>query len=156
MAERDQGEDIAAIRAIVSRQFSNLSWTRASEANWDGFAADFLPGATLYPAVRPASALSVSAFVARMQGLAGGALASFEETALGCDIRVFGNVAVAVAACEMVENGGETGRSVEMMLLVRNEDGWRIAAQAWDKASSCRPVPDDLLGPAATDGARPD
>ena len=32
----------------------------------------------------------------------------------------------------MTENGADVTRDVSMFLLVRNPEGWRIAAQAWD------------------------
>jgi hypothetical protein len=48
---------------------------------------------------------------------------------------------VAVAPCELLENGTETSRNVEMLLLVKTDGQWRIAAQAWDKASDAHPIP---------------
>ena len=63
----------------------------------------------------------------------------------GAEIKVFGNVAVAVAACETVENGADVNRNVEVLLLVREDGRWKIAAQAWDKASESSPVPGDPL-----------
>ena len=59
---------------------------------------------------------------------------------------MFGNIAVATAAAEMLENGGEGSRSVEMMLLVREGGAWKIAAQAWDRAGEANPLPADLVG----------
>jgi hypothetical protein len=63
---------------------------------------------------------------------------------LGTHVGVFGNVAVALAACENTENGSTVTRNVEALLLVK--DGtWKIAAQAWDKADAARPVPAELV-----------
>jgi hypothetical protein len=140
MTADDQADDIAAIEALIARQFAALSWTPETPADWNGFADDFTADATLYPSARPAKSQSVTAFLARMKGLAGTTLRSLQETALGAEIIVSGNVAVAVAPCEMVENGSETSRNVEMMLLVKTEGRWRIAAQDWDKAGGERPV----------------
>ena len=140
-ADDGQAGDVAAIKAIIARQFASLSWTPETPADWNGFADDFTADATLYPSARPAASQSVTAFLERMKGLAGTTLRSLQETALGAEIIVFGNVAMAVAPCEMVENGSETGRNVEMMLLVKTGGRWRIAAQAWDKAGGARPLP---------------
>jgi hypothetical protein len=32
-----------------------------------------------------------------------------------------------------------------MMLLVKSDGQWKIAAQAWDKETDTLPIPDDLL-----------
>jgi hypothetical protein len=98
--------------------------------------------------VRPAERQSVDAFVARMQGLAGTTVQTFHERVLGTEVRVFGNVAVAIAGCEITENGTEASRSVEMLLLVKDGGRWRIVSQAWDRESPSSPMPHSLLGPA--------
>lgn len=85
-----------------------------------------------------------------MRGLAGTTLRRFEETVLGVELRIFGSIAVAAAGGEMVENGGETSRSVEMLLLVKSGGAWKIAAQAWDKAGAANPLPDALVSGAAS------
>jgi hypothetical protein len=82
-----------------------------------------------------------------MKGLAEGKLRTFAESVLGVEVRVFGNVAVAVAGCEITENDADLNRGVEMMLLVKEAGAWRIAAQAWDVASEHKPFPGDLLTP---------
>jgi hypothetical protein len=145
MASNNHGDDIRAIEAVISRQFSSLSWASGATADWQVFTADFLPSALLYPAARPLKHQTVNEFVERMKGLVGKTLHSFQETVLGTEVHVFGNVAVAVAACEMVENGAEVNRGVEMMLLVKEEGTWRIVSQAWDKESPSNPIPDNLL-----------
>ena len=138
-------DDLSAIRTIIARQFASLSWGRHAPADWAVFAGDFVEGALLYPAARPARSQSVVDFVERMKTMSGSTMRSFHETALGSEIRIFGNIAVAVAAVEITENDAEVSRSVEMMLLVKSEGAWRIASQAWDKASPHNPVPDGLL-----------
>lgn len=137
--------DIAAIRALIARQFGSLSWGPGQHAAWDVFAADFLADAPLYASSRPVGAQSVSAFVARMQTLSQTSLRTLEETLLGAEIRVFGNIAVATAACGMRENGSEAARTVEMLLLVKTDGAWKIAAQAWDKESANAQIPAHLL-----------
>ena len=79
-----------------------------------------------------------------MNGVAEGALRSFEEKTLGMQILVFGNVAVVLAASEMLENGTEVNHDVSGYLVLKDEGKWRIAAHAWDKATEQRPVPDHL------------
>ncbi|MBX9845311.1 MAG: hypothetical protein K2Z80_26215 [Xanthobacteraceae bacterium] len=138
-------DDLAAIRAIIARQFASLSWSRHAPADWSSFLGDFVEGALLYPAARPTRSQSVTAFVDRMKTLSGTTLRSFHETVLGCEIRIFGNIAVAAAAVEITENNADVSRSVEMMLLVKSDGAWRIASQAWDKASPDNPIPESLL-----------
>lgn len=126
--------EVAEITALVRRQLASLSWPAGGSGDWAGFAADFVPGAPLYPAARPAVATTVPAFLARMQALCGTSLRSLDERLGSLDVRIEGNVAVAVAECHMTENGAATGRTLEVLLLVRSEGRWRIAAQAWDLA----------------------
>ncbi|MBZ6078122.1 DUF4440 domain-containing protein [Microvirga puerhi] len=142
----ERNEDVRAIEAVIARQFASLSWTHDISADWSGFAADFLPDAQLYPAARPVQRQTVEAFIERMKGLQGTTLNSFKEVVLGTDVQVFGNVAVALAVCEMIENDADVHRGVEMVLLVKDEGAWRIASQAWDTESLSKPLPPRLLG----------
>ncbi len=119
-------------------------WSPGTRADWARFSADFLPDASLFPAARPARRQTLKAFIARMDGVAQGALRSFEEKTLGMQVLVFGNVAVALAASEMLENGTEVNHDVSGYLLLKDEGRWRIAAHAWDKASDQKPVPEHL------------
>jgi hypothetical protein len=138
-------EDHDAIRGIIERQFGSLNWTAVSSADWNAFARDFLPGASLYPAARPAKSQKPEEFVERMKGLATTKLRCFKEVPLGHEIRVFGNVAVAVAVCEITENEAQVTRGIEMMLLVKTEGRWQIVSQAWDTEGESKPIPTDLL-----------
>jgi ketosteroid isomerase-like protein len=138
--------DVAAIQALIARQFGSLCWAPGKQAAWEVFAADFHPDASLYPAARPAQRQTVQAFVARMQGLAATRLRSFEEAVLGSEVHVFGNIAVALAACEMTENAGDTNRGVEALLLIKDAGIWRIVSQAWDRESESEPIPAHLVG----------
>jgi len=138
-------DDYEAIRAIIGRQFGSLNWTSTTPANWSAFVGDFLPGASLYPAARPANAQKPEEFVERMKGLATSKLRSFSQAALGHEIRVFGNVAVAVAVCQITENETQVTRNIEMMLLLKTERRWQIVSQAWDTESESKPIPADLL-----------
>ncbi len=146
MQTDEHRDDVRAIEGLIARQFGSLTWTPGVSADWDAFAADFFPEATLYPAARPAQRQTVEAFVERMRGLAGTKLRSFHEVVLGTEVRVFGNVAVALAACEMTENDEQVNRGVEMLLLIKDEGAWRIVSQAWDTKSSSKPIPNYLLG----------
>jgi hypothetical protein len=157
--ERDeQADDIKAIDAIIARQFASLNWQAGGLGDWDGFASDFFPGASLYPATRPVRLQSVESFVERMRGLAQSTLRSFHERVLGTQVRVFGNVAVAVAACEMAENETEVNRGVEMLLLVKDNGVWQIVSQAWDSEGPRKPIPPELMygvsGPGAASATR--
>lgn len=147
MERQQDDEDVAAIRQVMRDQFLSLAWSRAKDADWASFAGEFVPGALLFPAARPLAPQSVDQFMDRMKRLrAEVKLATFEETPLGCEVRVFGNVAVAFAGCEMLENGCTITRDVSATLLVRDNGVWRIAAQAWDMETEARPIPDDLRG----------
>lgn len=145
MTPDDHESDIRAIEDLIARQFRSLSWAPGQPGDWDGFAADFFPGAPLYSGARPAKAQSVEAFVDRMKGLAGTTMTSLLETPRGAHIRVFGNVAVAFAVCELLENETETTRNVEALLLIKDGGAWRIAAQAWDTETGGKPIPADLV-----------
>lgn len=135
MKAEAQVSDEQAIEAVIERQFGSLNWSPGGSADWDTFLSDFLPDAPLYPAAWPVRAQSVNAFKERLSELAKTNLRSFHEKVLGTEIRVFGNVAVALAGCEIVENGTEVSRGVEMLLLVKDAGQWRIASQAWEMES---------------------
>jgi hypothetical protein len=144
-AAAQQDDDARAIAGLIHRQFESLTWAPGRPADWEGFARDFLPGAWLFPSARPVRPQTVPQFVARMQELARGTLHIFDERVLGTAISVFGNVAVARAACAITENGTARSRNVEALLLVK-DGAWKIAGQAWDRASAEQPVPADLGG----------
>lgn len=137
--------DALEIRALIDRQFASLNWSPGTVGDWQAFANDYLPGAVLYPASRPPKSQTVDAFVQRMKELAATSLSTFREAAVGDPIvHVFGNIAVAVAVCEIVENNVEANRGVEMILLVKSDGAWRIVAQAWDTEGAMR-APEELL-----------
>jgi hypothetical protein len=131
-----------------------MNWSRGASGNWAAFAADFFPGAALFPAARPARRQSVEGFIERMQGLAGTTLRSLRESVLGIEVRVFGNIAVAVAGCELTENDTEVNRGVEMLLLVRSEGAWQVVAQAWDTEGASQRLPAHLATRLAPWSAR--
>ena len=137
-------DDETAIRALIGAHFEGMKWTHTTQADWSTFAADFLSDATLYPAARPVQAKSLDQFIERMKGVAQGALHTFEEHTRGMEILVFGNLAVVLAASEMLENGTEVNHDVSGYLLVKDEGEWRIAAHAWDQACEQMPVPEHL------------
>jgi len=147
MAQERQTEtdEVSLIREIVGMQFRSLAWTRDEDPNWVAFAQGFLPDARLFPAARPVRPQTIDQFMDRMKGLrAEGKLVSFQETPLGCAVRVFGNIAVAFAACEMLENGSTVTRDISAIVLVRDTGTWRIAAQAWDVETESNRIPGDL------------
>jgi hypothetical protein len=122
-----------AVRAVLARQFEHLSWAAGDTPDYAPVLADFVPGAHMYASRRPAAAQSAAEFCARLERLrVDGTLASFRESMLGAHIRIFGNVAIALAACEMLENEVTTTRDVSGFLLLKDGGRWRIAAQAWD------------------------
>jgi len=136
--------DEEQIRALIKDHFEGLRWTRETSPDWERFSADFLPGASLFPAARPVQVKTPEAFIDRMNNVAADTLHTFEEHTLGMQILAFGNVAVVLAASEMLENETETNHDVSAYLLVKNEGEWLIAAHAWDKATEAMPVPEPL------------
>ncbi len=147
MAILDENDDVRAIETLIGAHFQGLHWTPTTRADWTTFAADFLPDASLFPAARPVRRQTLDAFITRMDGVAQGTLRSFEETTLGMQILVFGNVAVILSASELLENGTEVNHDVSGFLLVKDEGKWRIAAHAWDHASEEMPLPEHLRHP---------
>jgi hypothetical protein len=145
MTDNDHQADIAAIEAIVARQFASLNWQDNRGGDWSAFSEDFAEDASLYPAARPVRRQTVAGFVERMHGLAKSTMRSFAERPLGSRILVYGNIAVALAGCEMTENDGRPARGVEALLLVKSGDRWEIVAQTWHMADDEHPFPDDLL-----------
>ncbi len=142
----ERAVDLRAIKNLIDRQFASMSWSVGGGPDTALFKSDFLPGSPLYPSARPVLVTSLDDFTERMGELANErTLASLHERAIGTQILVFGNVAVAAAASENTENGSEVNRSVEMLLLVKSAGHWKIAAQAWDKETSSTPIPDELL-----------
>lgn len=144
MESAQEEDDVQAIEELIERQFRSLGWSPGTAPDWDGFVGDFFPGASLFPASRPVKRQAVNEFVQRLADLGDSKLRSFREQFLGARIHVFGNIAVAVAGCEFVENESEVSRGVEMLLLVKSEGRWEIAAQAWDMESPDRELPADL------------
>ena len=145
MTTTSRKEDVETIEAIVDRQFRSLEWSDGEDGDWETFIADFLPGASLFPSARPVNKQSVDAFVERMRALSKTSLHTFKERMLGTDIRVFGNVAVALAACEITENGTTESRGVEALLLAKDDGVWKIVAQTWHMEDEENTIPDDLL-----------
>lgn len=140
VSESDEKE----IRDLIKNHFEGLSWTPDTSPDWDRFSRDFVPGATLIPSARPVQMKSVEDFIDRMNGVAASTLHTFEEHTLEMQILGFGNVAVVLAASEMLENKTETNHDISAYLLVKNEGKWFIAAHAWDKATEEMPVPEQL------------
>ena len=138
-------DDVSQITQTVASQFRALAWSPGEDPDWDAFGRGFLDDARLFPAARPVKPQTIEQFIDRLKRLrADGTLASFRETPLGCTVQVFGNVAVAFAACEMLENNATVTRDVSAMVLVRDAGCWRIVAQAWDVETASNPLPGKL------------
>ncbi|MDA0824441.1 MAG: DUF4440 domain-containing protein [Proteobacteria bacterium] len=141
------GTDEQAIRALLARQFDTLCWTPGDSPDYARVLADFAHDATLYASRRPAQSQTADEFCARLERLrVDGTLATFHERMMGATVQVFGNVAVALAACEMTENEHTKTREVSGFLLLKDDGRWRIAAQAWDMAREGLPIPPALGG----------
>lgn len=132
------------IRALIGNHFESMRWSPGVEPDWSRFRQDFLPGALLCGAARPAHARPLDGFIERMEQVARKNLRSFEEHTRGMKILRFGNVAVVLAMSEMLENGTDVNHDISGYLLVKSEGRWSIAAHAWDQAGEDKPVPDEL------------
>lgn len=140
-------EDERAIRALIADGFDAISWSPDTPPDWGRFFGPYLDGAAMVPSARPAGFTDPASFRERMTGQReGGAMTRFEEAMLGCEVRVFGSIAVASASFEMSVNGGAPSRGVNMYLCVKDAGSWKIAAVAWDNESDAVPIPDALLG----------
>ncbi len=125
--------DEEQIKGIIQAQFSALKWGADIKPNWPNFEAGFTEEAYLIPAKRPAKPISIFDFIQRMEGLRkDGSLESFSEQEKGTFIKVVGNIAIALAGCEMTENKAEVTKDISAFLLVKTNGEWSIAAQAWD------------------------
>jgi hypothetical protein len=141
----DPEADVRAIQELIHRQFASMTWKAGYSPDLAKFKADFLADADLYPSARPLSVLTLEQFGSRMSELARTSLASFHERIVAANVHVFGGVAVATVACENTENETEVNRNVEMMLLVKENGHWKIAAQAWDRETPSCQIPATLL-----------
>ncbi|MYH58777.1 MAG: hypothetical protein F4145_12470 [Boseongicola sp. SB0675_bin_26] len=125
--------DEMEIRELISRQFECLNWSPDEDADWDGLVDGFVAGATLFGAKRPASPQTPEEFAERMKALRDNqGVLEFAEKGICCEVFVIGNVAIAAAGCEMTENQTDVTRDISCFLLVKNPEGWRVAAQGWD------------------------
>lgn len=131
-----------AILAMIRSLYEALNWGPDKAPGWDAFKACFHETARLYPSARPMEALSVDAFVERMDAQRqSGNLASFSETMLGEDVLVFGNVAVAFSAYETLMNDGDTSRGLNAFHLAHDGNEWKVLSLAWDNESADLPLP---------------
>lgn len=141
----NEDPEVSAIKKLLHQELS-LTWSRDKNPDWDAFAGTFLSSATLFPSARPVKTQTLGQFIDRMKQLRDeGKLEMFTVTPLGCDVRVFGNVAIAFAACELLENESTINREVNATILVREDGMWRIAAQAWDIETGACKLPDHLV-----------
>lgn len=137
-------EDDDEIRALIGAHFDGMVWGEDRAPDWEKFRSDFLNGARLIGAARPAEMRSLDGFIERMEAVARRNLESFEEHTRGMQILRFGNVAVVLAMSELLENGSERAHDISGYLLVKSEGRWSIAAHAWDTAEDEASVPEAL------------
>lgn len=136
--------DDEEIRALIGDHFEPMRWNSNMEPDWGRFREDFLSGALLCGAARPAQVRSLEEFIERMETVARKNLESFEEHTKGMKILRFGNVAVVLALSELLEDGTEVNHDISGYLLVKSEGRWSIVAHAWDQAGENKPVPEEL------------
>lgn len=100
MTTNAQSDDIRAIKSINASQLDSITWSADTPSDWNQFAQDFLPSASLYAAARSAQAQTVAAFAERMNKLSQSDLRS-------ATVHVFGDVAIAFGVCKNIENGSK-------------------------------------------------
>ncbi|WP_298914104.1 hypothetical protein [uncultured Roseobacter sp.] len=121
------------IAKLIATQFRSLCWNEDTPPDTQALTGTYLQGAQLFASARPARGQTAEEFGRRMRALReSGRISVFEEKGVGLHIWVTGNVAVAMAGCEMHENQEDVTEDISAFLLVKNPDGWAIAAQAWD------------------------
>ena len=66
--------------------------------------------------------------------------------------------ATSPSRLRVTENGSEVHRTVEMLLLIKNEGAWRIVGQAWDTEGPSKQITHgiDQLRAGARGNSRPD
>lgn len=132
-ANGNRSDDEQAIVAIIEDMFAAISWDGESPPDLARFGAAVLPEATVVPSARPLAPTSIATFSQRMASLyVDGAMKIFDERALGTVVQVFGNIAVALGGFEAIVDDGAPGRGANAFLFVKEPEGWRIAAMAWD------------------------
>ena len=136
--------DDEEIMHLVHEHFEAMRWSEDTEPDWDRFRDDFLSGALLCGAARPARPRSLDNFIDRMESVARKNLRSFEEHTQGMKLLRFGNIAVVLAMSELLEDGKEINHDISGYLLVKSEGRWSIMSHAWDQADEDNPVPDNL------------
>ena len=125
--------DRLAIAALIAEQFESLSWRPEQPPDLDKLISRFHDQAILAGAKRPVELQSATAFANRMMQLRNsGEMDSFLEVQKGFRVFIAGNVAVAVAGCEMQENQAQVTKDVSVFLLIKDQKRWKILAQAWD------------------------
>lgn len=126
-------QDRIEIEDIISKQFKALCWTEDISPDFKSFTAAFIQSAHLFSSKRPAHPQSASEFARRMENLRDNhCLKNFSERGRGLQIFIVGNIAMAMAGCEMTENKDTVTKDISMFLLVKENKKWRIASQAWD------------------------
>lgn len=137
--------DEAEIRRLITEHFEAMRWSEDTEPDWDRFRDDFLSGALLCGAARPAQPRSLESFIDRMETVARKNLSSFEEHTHGMKLLRFGNIAVVLAMSKLLEDGKDINHDISGYVLVKSDGRWSIMAHAWDQADENNPVPDDFL-----------
>ncbi|MGL4490615.1 MAG: nuclear transport factor 2 family protein [Rhizobiaceae bacterium] len=142
MSYTEQALDIQAIKSLIEKQFASASWNAYKQADWHAFKSVFHPDASLFSADQLNAAQTAQDFAGRLESQSKTTRRTFQETAVKTDVFVSGNIASAIVDCENIANGHEIHRTIEMLLLVKDADGWKIVSQAWDKARPVEPVQD--------------
>jgi ketosteroid isomerase-like protein len=132
--------DESRIVDIINTMYDAISWSDASQPDFQKFTAAVRSDAVVVPSTRPAAPTDIAAFVERMSALhANGTMKTFEETGLKNRVKVFGNVAVAIGSFR-AKIDGSVSRGVNAFLFIREAGDWQIAAMAWDNESASTPL----------------
>jgi len=136
---QDHTEDL---KAVTKAMYKALCWTADNDADWDQFRALFHGGAKLVPSARPAGPIDVETFIGRMQGQKdNGSLTDFFEEKVSEKIEVFGSIATIFSTYRTLMNKEREARGINALVLVKEEEGWKIASMVWDGESGEKPLP---------------
>lgn len=140
----DHEADKQEIGQIIADLFEAISWTRDSPPDWDNFAQPYLDKALLFPSARPVSSKTLEEFIAMMQGQYPEKMHTLQEDVIRNEVRVFGNLAMALSSYSANINGEPAGRGVNGFLFLRDDGKWKIGAMCWDNESEDNPLPEAL------------
>lgn len=138
------------IEDLVKELYSNISFSRASEANFDRFKKLFKPDARLiYFSKNSVEQLKLETFVIRLkEQIDKGNIKSFYEYELSKTIDKFGKIAHVFStyeAKELPESLKVIQRGINSIQLIFDKERWWITSLMWYNEDSKYEIPEKYL-----------